>query len=239
MDNTEHNPNKAKTVEKKKTPYAKFADFLRKYRIPVLIVFGIAILAILSVFIGTIISDSGLRASTTRLEKLEADYLSYTNEQETVKKTDLAKNLKVAIDAIISRGSRPFAVQKALVYKAKLEESGSDWISAEKDWLAIVTANPESYLAPIALQGAAGAAEELGAFDRATLHYTKLIDTYSSKAIGIPHAYFALGRVAELSKDYAAALVSYQKIVSSWPDSDWTKLATSRIIFMKSHGQSK
>ena len=238
MDNPEHGP-KTRTVEKKKTPYVKFADFLRKYRMPVLIVFGIALLAIISVFIGTIISDSGLKVSTTRLEKLEADYRIYSSEQDTFKKADLAKNLNISIDAIINRGSLSFAVQKALVYKAKLEESGNDWTSAEKDWLAIVTANPESYLAPLALQGAAGAAEELGAFDRATLHYKKLIDTYSSKAIGIPHAYFALGRIAELSKDYSAALISYQKIVSSWPESDWTKLATSRIIFMKSHGQSK
>ena len=238
MDNPEHGP-KTKTVEKKKTPYVKFADFLRKYRIPVLIVFGIALLAVVSVFIGTVISDSGLKVSTARLEKLEADYLAYSSEQDTVKKADLAKNLNISIDAIISRGSRPFAAQKAMVYKAKLEESGKDWNSAEKDWLTIFTTNPESYLAPIALQGAAGAAEELGAFDRATLHYKRLIDSYPSKAIGIPHAYFALGRIAELSKDYPAALVSYQKIVSSWPESDWTKLATSRIIFMKSHGQSK
>jgi tetratricopeptide (TPR) repeat protein len=238
MDNPERTA-KAKPAEKKKTPYAQFADFLRKYRLPVLIVFGLAVLAVLGVGIGTAIIDSAVTASTTRLEKLETDYQLYSNEQDTVKKADLEKALLVSVDAIVKKGPHLFAAQKALIYKAKIEETKNDWSSAEKDWLAIAAAVPNSYLAPIALQGAAVDAEELDANDRAIADYQKLIDKYGSKAIGIPHAYFALGRIAEQSKDYASALVSYQKIVSTWPDDDWTKLATDRIIFIKSHGLSK
>jgi tetratricopeptide (TPR) repeat protein len=238
MDNPERTP-KAKPAEKNKTPYVQFAEFLRKYRIPVLVVFGLAVLAVLAVGVGTAIMDSTVKTSTARLEKLEADYLQYSNEQDTVKKADLEKALLASADAIVKKGPRLFAAQKALTYKAKIEESKNDWGSAEKDWLAIVAAAPDSYLAPVALQGAAAAAEELGAADRTIADYQKLIGKYGSTAVGIPHAYFALGRIAEQSKDYAAALVSYQKIVSTWPDGDWTKLATDRIIFMKSHGLSK
>jgi tetratricopeptide (TPR) repeat protein len=194
---------------------------------------------VLGVGIGTAIIDSAVTASTTRLEKLETDYQLYSNEQDTVKKADLEKALLVSVDAIVKKGPHLFAAQKALIYKAKIEETKNDWSSAEKDWLAIAAAVPNSYLAPIALQGAAVDAEELDANDRAIADYQKLIDKYGSKAIGIPHAYFALGRIAEQSKDYASALVSYQKIVSTWPDDDWTKLATDRIIFIKSHGLSK
>jgi tetratricopeptide (TPR) repeat protein len=125
------------------------------------------------------------------------------------------------------------------MYKAKIEESSKNWASAEKDWLAIAAAAPDSYLAPVALQGAAVAAEELSANDRAIAAYKKLIDKYGKASIGIPHAHFALGRMAEEAKDYASSLASYQKIVATWPDSDWTKLATDRIIFLKSHGLTK
>jgi tetratricopeptide (TPR) repeat protein len=232
-------PPKAKSEEKKKTPYVKFGEFLRKYRVPVLVVFGAGVLAVLAVAAGTAITDSALKASTARLEKLDADYQSYSSEQDTTKKAALEKALLPSIDAIVKKGPRLFAAQKALSYRAKIEEADKDWASAEKDWLAISAAAPDSYLAPIAIQGAAVAAEEQGASDRAAANYKKLIDTYASKSIGIPHAYFALGRIAEESKDYASALVSYQKIVSTWPDSDWTKLATDRIIFIKSRGLAK
>jgi tetratricopeptide (TPR) repeat protein len=238
MDNLERS-SKPKPPEKKKTPYARFGDFLRKYRLPVLIIFGLALLAVLVVAVGTAIADASVKASTTRLEKLDADYSLYMNEQDVGKKSDLGKNLLASIDIIIKKGPRLFAAQKALVYRAKIEESDKDWSSAEKDWLTIANLAPDSYLAPIALQGAAAAAEEQDASDRAMVAYKKLIDKYPTKTAGIQHSYFALGRLAEQANDFTSALVSYQKITSDWPDSDWTKLATDRIIFIKSHGQSK
>jgi len=238
MDNPARS-SKAKAEENKKTFYVKFADFLRKYRYAVLALFGAAILAVVGVAVGTAIKDSAVKASTARLEKLDADFAAYSSEQDAAKKDALEKALLASADDIARRGPRLYAAQKAMVYKAKIEESKKDWTEAEKDWLAIASAVPESYLAPVALQGAAVDAEELGSVDRATADYKRLIDKYSANAIGIPHAYFALGRLAEQQKDYAAAMASYQKIVSSWPDDDWTKLATDRIIFLKSRGLAK
>jgi tetratricopeptide (TPR) repeat protein len=232
-------PPKARPEEKKKTPYVKFADFLRKNRILVLSVFGAVCLVVVGVAVGTLIKDSALKASTTRLEKLNADYEAYSGEQDAAKKAELEKAILDSAESIVKKDKRSFSAQKALAYKARIEESKKDWAAAEKDWLAIVAAAPGSYLAPVALQGAATTAEELGAADRARAAYKKLVDTYASTSVGIPHAYFALGRLAEQSKDYASALVSYQKIVSTWPDDDWTKLANDRIIFMKSKGLVK
>jgi tetratricopeptide (TPR) repeat protein len=232
-------PLKAKPEEKKKTPYVRFADFLRKYRVPVLAAFGLAALVVLGVAVGTAIKDSAVKASTTRLEKLDADFAAYSGEQDAAKKATLENALLDSIDSIVKKGPRQYSAQKALAYRARIRENSKDWVSAEKDWLAIAEAVPESYLAPIALQGAAVAAEEQGAIDRASADFKKLIDKYGKVSVGIPHAHFALGRMAEQSKDYASALVSYQKIVSTWPDSDWTKLATDRIIFMKSRGLAK
>ena len=239
MDSPAQSPKPRHEEKKKKTPYVKFAEFLRKYRLPVLIVAGVAILAVLGVALGTLIKDASVKSSTTRLEKLEAEYDSYSGEQDAAKKAELEKAVLASAEGMIKNGTRSFAAQKALAYKARIEETKKDWASAEKDWLAIAAAAPDSYLAPIAIQGAAVAAEELGAADRAMADYKKLIDKYSTKSVGVPHAYFALGRLSEQAKDYASAMVSYQKIVSSWPESDWTKLATDRIIFMKSHGLAK
>ncbi len=238
MDNPAR-PAKARPEEKKKTIYVRFGDFLRKYRIVVFFLFGAAALALIGVAVGTAIKDSVVKASTARLEKLDADFAAYSSEQDAAKKADLEKAFLASADDVAKKDSRLYAGQKALFYEAKIEESKKDWAAAEKSWLAVGTAAPESYLAPVALQGAAAAAEEVGSVDRTTADYKKLIDKYPATAIGIPHAYFSLGRLSEGQKDYAAAMVSYQKIVSTWPDDDWTKLATDRIIFLKSRGLAK
>jgi tetratricopeptide (TPR) repeat protein len=238
MDSPAQAP-KPRHEEKKKTPYVRFGDFLRKNRVTVLVVFGVALAAVLGVAIVTAIAEAGLRASTARLEKMDADYAAYAGESDAAKKASLEKDFLASADAAIKKDGRKFAAQKAIMYKAKIEEAAKDWAAAEKDWLALAAAAPDSYLAPIALQGAAVAAEELGADDRAIADYKKLIDKYGNDSVGIPHAHFALGRMAEKSKDYASAMASYQKIASSWPNSDWTKLATDRIIFLKSRGLSK
>jgi tetratricopeptide (TPR) repeat protein len=230
---------KASSEEKKKTPYTRFADFLRKYRVLVLAIAGAAALALVAIGLVTLIGESAVRSSTTRLEKFEADFAAYSGEQDDTKKAELEKTLLAAADAIVKKGPRLYAGQKARVYKAKIEESRKEWAAAEADWLAIVAAAPDSYLAPVALQGAAVAAEEQGAADRAMADYQKLIDKYASSSIGLPHAYFSLARLAEQSKDYASAMVSYQKIVATWPEDDWTKLATDRIISLKSSGLAK
>jgi tetratricopeptide (TPR) repeat protein len=231
-------PPKVKSSEKK-TLYVKLSDFLRKYRVIVLIIFGAALVAVIGVAVGTAIKDSQLKASTASLEKLDADYSAYSSEQDQAKKADLEKSFISLADQLIKKWPGRYVDQKALAYKAKIEESKKDWAAAEKDWLGIVDSTPDSYLAPVALQSAATAAEEQGVVDRAIADYRKLVDKYSDKAIGMPHAYFSLGRLSEQSKDYAAALVAYQKVASSWPESDWTKLATDRILFMKSSGLTK
>jgi tetratricopeptide (TPR) repeat protein len=237
MDSPAQSP-KARTSEKK-TPYTKFADFLRKYRVFVLVAFGVAMLALIGVAVGTMISGAALKASTAGMEKLEADFALYEAEQDQAKKAELEKAFVASADEIAKKWKGRFAALKALSFKARISEYKKDWVESEKNWLAVVESGPDSYLAPVALQEAARAAEEQNSPDRALAAYRKLVDKYGDKAVGIPHAYFSIGRLAESTKDYPAALIAYQKIASTWPDSDWTKLATDRILFLKSHGLSK
>jgi Uncharacterized protein conserved in bacteria len=226
-------------ADSKKTFYQKLGDFLRKYRIAILCLFGVCLLAVIGVAVGTEIKSSTLRTTTGRMEKLEENYATYSSESDQTKKTDLEKKLVADADEIVKKWPKSYAAQRAWVLKAKIDEQKKDWAAAEKDWNSIVGTAPASYLAPVALQGAAVAAEEQGASDRATKYYKTLVDKYTGSAVGIPHAYFAMGRLAEEGKDYATALVNYQKIVSTWPDDDWTKLATDRILSMKSKGLTK
>ena len=229
---------KAANAEKK-TPYVILSDFLRKYRLAVIGLFGAAVLAVIVVAVVTAISESQIAASAAVSEKLDTDYATYEAESDQAKKADLEKSFIAEADSAIKAWPRRFASLRAYSYEAKIAAAKSDWATAEKDWLAIETSAPASFLAPVALQQAAVAAEEGGAPDRALADYKRFVDKYAKTSIGLPHAYFAIGRLSEATKDYASALAAYQKIDATWPDSDWTKLAMDRIIFLKSQGLQK
>jgi tetratricopeptide (TPR) repeat protein len=237
MDNPAHSP-KAKPAEKK-TLYVKLADFLRKYRIVVIAAFGAAALIVVGVAVGTAIKGAVQAKAAAAIEKLDADFGALSSEQDKDKRAALEKAFLDQAAEVAKKWSGDYAALKALGYQARIAEEKKDWASAEKDWLAVLGAAPGSFLAPVALQSAAVAAEEQGAPDRALADYKKLVNKYASTAVGIPHAYFAIGRLSEQGKDYPAALAAYQKIVSTWPSGDWTKLATDRIISLKANGLAK
>ncbi len=153
MDNPAR-PAKARPEEKKKSHLREVWRFPAK--IPhrrVCPVRGGLSLALIGVAVGTAIKDSVVKASTARLEKLDADFAAYSSEQDAAKKADLEKAFLASADDVAKKDSRLYAGQKALFYEAKIEESKKDWAAAEKSWLAVGTAAPESYLAPVSASG--------------------------------------------------------------------------------------
>jgi tetratricopeptide (TPR) repeat protein len=216
----------------------KISDFLRKYRIVLLAVLGAAVLAIVVVALWSTIHGSAVKASTAKIEKLDDDIAAYSAEQDQAKKAELEKAIASGLDEVIGKWPRLYAGQRAHAMKARLAAEKKDWAASEKEWLETAGVSPSSYLAPVALQGAAVAAEERGAPEKAVEYYKRLVGEYP-KAAGVAHAYFALGRLAEDSKDYSAAVVHYEKVVASFPNDDWTKLAKDRILSLKSRGLAK
>ncbi len=237
MDKVARSP-KAQAEEKKHISH-HVADFLRKYRSILLGILVGVIVAVIVVAAWSGISSSTTKASTSAIEKIEDDVGTWQSEGDQAKKAELAKTLDASIDVLVAKWPHSFAAQRAHTIKARLAEDRKDWVGAEKEWLASAELLPNTYLAPVALQGAAAAAEERGSTEKATEYYKRLLDKYTGKTVGIPHAYFSLGRLYEEAKDYAAALTSYEKIVVAYPDDDWTKLAKDRILMLKSRGLAK
>ncbi len=216
----------------------KISDFLRKYRTIVLAVLGAAVLAVIVVALWSAIHGAAVRNSTARLEKAQASIAALADEKDEAKKAELEKAAVADLDAIAAKWPRLFAGQRARLLKGRLAADKKDWALAEKEFIAVADAAGSSYLAPAALQEAAVAAEERGAPEKAVEYYKRFVDKFP-KAAGVPHAWFSLGRLAEDSKDYVAAMGHYEKVVAAFPDDDWTKLAKDRILSLKSRGLAK
>ena len=217
----------------------KLEDFLRAKRMALIIaaIVLVAAVAVLAVVSG--IRSSQLQASTLKIEQLTEDVSSWAAITDQASKTEAEKKLVANLNDVTKKWPHQFAAARAYSLLASIAESNKDWAGAENDWMAIYQHFPKTYLAPIALQNAAAAAEERGAPDAAIAHYQVLVDKYVGKTVGIPHALFTIGRLNEASKDYTAAISSYEKLLSLYADDDWTKLAKDRIIFLKAGGFAK
>ncbi|MDA8426943.1 MAG: hypothetical protein M0Z80_12480 [Treponema sp.] len=215
------------------------ADFLRKFRLALLGILGAVVLVIIVVAIWTAVAESRMKASTLAIENAENELATYQSEQDQTKKTALEKTLVASLDKVIVSWPKLYAAQKAHAIKAQLDADAKDWEGAEKEWVAASNLLKGDFLAPVALQNAAAAAEERGADDKAAGYYKTLLAKYGKNTIGVVHAYFALGRISEESKDYTAAVGYYEKIVAGYPSDDWTKLAKDRILALRSQGLVK
>jgi tetratricopeptide (TPR) repeat protein len=237
MDSVPASPKRP--AEEKKTFLQIVSDFIRANRVALLAILLGIIVVLVSILVFTSVRGAIIQSSTSRIEQLEDDAAVYESEQDQAKKAELEKALIAGLDETAAKWPKLYAGQKAHALKAKLLAAKKDWTGAEAEWLAAVNARHSSYLAPIALQEAAVAAEERGSPETAKSLYERFLKDYPAAVAGIPHAHFALGRLAEDAKDYVSAIANYEKIVASYPDSDWTKLAKDRILFIKSRGLAK
>jgi tetratricopeptide (TPR) repeat protein len=237
MNTTTRAPKDQKGEKKKFSE--KLDGFIRGQRVVILSVFAVIVAAVIVLAVYSAVTSTQATASTLKVEQLSSDFSAWASLEDAAKKAEAEKSLTGGLEGLIKKWPKQFASARAYSILARMAEMNKDWSKSEQAWLSIYKGFPKTYLAPIALQNAAVAAEERGANDVAVKHYQLVVDKYTGKAVGVPHALFAIGRLSEDSKDFAAALASYEKLVASYPDDDWTKLAKDRIIALKAHGTGK
>jgi len=118
--------------------------------------------------------------------------------------------------------------------RANLNYQEKEWNKSIVDFKLLASDYPNSYLAPISLTNAASAYEELKEIKNAIEIYQLVIEKYLGTSPEIPNIYFSIGRLYEQNQDTNAALVEYNNLVDTFPDSNWTNLARSRIIYLES-----
>ena len=218
------------------TSSQKLSDFIVKYRIAFLTGAGAVLLVLLVIGLYSVFSNSRNDASARAMEKARTQIASWSAETDTTKKAALLASVESDLKSVVKKWPGSFAAQEALFSESSLSAQQKDWVSAEKYSVEASKVIPKSYLAPIALEGAAVAAEEQNLPDKAFSYYSTIVKQYSADNPLIAHAYFSLGRLSEGKSDWKSAMDNYQKIVSTYPSSDWAKLAQDRVVYLKSQG---
>lgn len=209
-------------------------DFLQANRKAFLIFGIVAVVLVVGAGVVSVVNSSINTNSTLALEKLEADFASWSNAAEADKpaKSDA---ILAGADTVIQKYSGRYAAARALLIKAQLQVALNDLPAAEKSFASLADKYPKSHMAPVALANAASVAEDRGDQDGA-LKYLQRADSKYPSEPGSGRVILSIGRIYENMKQYDKALEAYNRLVATGTDSDWTKLAHDRIIMLKSLG---
>ncbi|GAB1454969.1 MAG: tetratricopeptide repeat protein [Spirochaetia bacterium] len=212
----------------------KLNNFMYSYR-TWFIGFGAVVLAtVVGLGIWTVVSSSILKNSTIAIEELEKSFQEAGAADEGFDST-ASQGLIEQADAIMAKYGKRYAAAKASIIKADILMASNDLVAAEKAYAASAESYPKSHIAPVALSNAASAAEDRGDAEAALTHLLKAETQYPG-APGADRITLSIGRIYEASKQYGKAMEAYARLIASGRESDWTKLAHTRIILLKSQG---
>lgn len=236
MENKANDTVPEKSEKEEKAFSVKVGEFITKHRKIFLAVAGFVAAVLLFVGIYSIVSSSMAKSSSRAMEEARTKLVSWSAESDQAKKDELEQGILADLDAIAKKWPRSFAAQQALFTKANIAAAGKKWEDAEKFAADAANRMPKSYLAPIALENAAVAAEEGGNAEKAFEYYAKIAKDYQADNPVLAHAYFSLGRLSEGKSDWKSALEYYGKVSGNFADSDWASLAKDRVVYLKSQG---
>ncbi len=196
------------------------------------------IIAVVFIVIGLLIYNSlqmkNLEKYTQQIESIQEDFENLVNLTDEDKLVSAKKEIEEKLNLLIDGGKKNYVLQRALFIRATMFFQNEDWDKSIEDFNLLADLFPNSYLAPIALINAAIAFEESGKIDEAIEEYNIVVNNYSSVSSEISNVYFSIGRLFEQKSDKSAALEAYNNLLDNFPDSNWTNLARSRIIYLES-----
>lgn len=220
----------ARTKDKTDTVSDSLADFIQRHRIPILAT--VATLLVGLGVVGAVIAlvDKATSDKISFVEQKADEYQALASEADQAKKDAATAPILADLQSTAAKAKRGYVAARAYSVIAGIDADKKDWSAAKDAWLSAADAAGGSYLKPIALYNAAVASEELGDPDTALALYGRSVEGNAEAFPLAPRSYFAMGRLKEGARDFAAAKEDYQKIVDTWPNDNWTKLAKSRIL---------
>lgn len=218
---------------KKEKIIQKFSYGLQKNRIILIILLVIALILVIGLSIWSSSKAKKIEISTQKIESIQEEYALWAAETDDAKKAEKEKQLVASLDEMLVTYPKMYAGQRALFLKAEMAFAKKEWDTAASFYMELKKMFPESYLASVSLINAAVAYEEMGDTDKAIETYKLFLETYKDRNPDSPRVFFTLGRLYEEKGDKENALKYYNDLSENYPDSDWTKLGKSRIIYLE------
>ncbi len=207
----------------------KIEQLVIRYRKQLLISVSV-IVAVLVIFgIVTQVQSRRLQEYTVRVEQAEQLFRDYLSSDDDAR-TALAEELETELDDIISSMSSKYPGLRALMIYGEYYYNLEDYGQSMDKFKQAADQFSSTYLAPVALMNAAVASERSGDSDQAISLYQRVVERYADSFHGVSRALLNIGRLYEGRNNIQAALEAYEQLTVDYSESEWAKLAQTRMI---------
>ena len=215
--------------EDKLTIAQNIEQFVMNYRKQLLIGVSVIVVALIVFGIVTQVQSRRLEEYTERVEQAEELFGDYLRADEDAR-TALGQELEVELDEIISSMGNRYPGLRALMIYGEYHYNLERFDRARDTFKQAADQFGNTYLAPVALMNAAVASEEAGDLDQAISLYQRVVDRYVDSFHGVSRALLNIGRLYEAQGNTQAAIGAYEQLTADFSETEWAKLAQTRII---------
>jgi len=205
----------------------RIAQWIQKRKKILLTILAVLVVVLIVLGIVNGLSSAKNRKAAANLLEFEELY-SQWNNATTEEREGFVQDIRNKFEEIENEYSGTYAHQRGLFMMGDLYFANEKWEDSLDKYLSLAGMYSKSYLAPVALYNAAAAAEELGNNEKAVENYQRISAEYAESSLA-PRSLFSVGRLQE-QKSIEQALSAYNSLIELYPQSNWTKLARSRII---------
>ena len=224
--------------EEKKTVSSRVNAWLTKYRVVLLSVVGLLIVAAIVFAVIYYVDLNTREKGFNELDDLQYQYVTIKIEISPSEETDEQKakvqEILIQTKNLAEKNSKNAVGSRAYMFEAEIEFSLADYAAAKASWLKAADANVKAYTAPLCWYNAAICSENLNDIDGAVELLLKAVDRkdFSMKA----RALYSLGRIEDQRKNYDKAVEYYTKLNDEFSGITWAQIAKTRIIAIEADG---
>lgn len=207
-------------------------EAIQKNRKSVFIALGCVAVLLAGLVTGLWLADMFRKKAISQVEELNSRYekLRFNIKEES--SAEDVTNLLADLEAFGKKTSG-YSGGRSWFIAGSIHADKEEWAEAETAWRNAAKAGAKTYLAPLVLFNAAGAAEKQGKIQEAIDLYTQSLASTAAFPAA-PRAQFSIGRLQEGLKEKDAAIEAYRAVSAKWPeDPVWGKLAQSRVIALE------
>ena len=211
----------------------KVGGFVDRNRKGILLTTIIVLIAVCAVCVSIAVIEN---ANTKGIEKIDVIEYALTKDSSTATDDEISARQNTALQSLTPfLGKKSIVGVRANMLAADISMQKKDYENSRTYWLAAANVGKKAYTAPLCKYNAAVCSEELNDNANAITYYQQAAD--AKDFFLVAHTLFSLGRVKEATGDFAGAAEAYKKLVDSYSDDSWTKLAQSRLIALSATGK--
>lgn len=217
--------------EEKKSFSDKLSEFIAVHKKTLLIVVIVTVVAVAAVGIGTYVVTSNFEKAVAEVELAQEQYAELSSlEEGSEEYAAQVAEVRQQLADIRDGNKNNYPHMKATYLLGLLTAGEGEYTEAASLFGEVASDYADTHLGAPAVMSQAAALEMDGQLDQAIERYQFLIDNFSDVSPDVSHAYFSIARLYEMTDRTDLAVTVYQQLEAEFPESEWTKLAKTRLI---------